>query len=607
MENHHFLQQALIYLAAGVIAVPVFKRIGLGSVLGYLAAGMAIGPWGLGLIGESETVLEFAELGVVLLLFLIGLELEPDRLWQLRRAIFGMGAAQVAVTGAAVSAIAYLSGQSFAVALVIGMAFAMSSTAIALTLLREKNLLATPGGQASFSVLLFQDLAVIPFLLAVSMLGGEKTGFDGVAVLKAVGLIVGIVVGGRFLLRPALRIIAATRLREVFVGFSLLLVIGIAALMEAAGLSMALGAFLAGVLLADSEYRHELELDIEPFKGLLLGLFFIAVGMSVDLGLFLRSPLLVLGLATGVVLLKAVLMLPVAPAFGYCGRADAALFAIVMSQVGEFAFVLLTAANKVVPQATLDIMTAVVATSMATTPLLMLLYDRVLAPRLTRRADRAPDRIAESHAVIVAGFGRFGQIVVRVLRGLGIQATVVDHDPGQVDTVRQFGWKAYYGDATRMDLLESAGAASAKLLVLAIDDADAALAMVPRVRQRFPNLKIVARARSRTDAYEYAVLGVPVVREVFGSGLEAAAMALQGLGYEERTARRIIERFRIYDERQLLENAPHRHDMKKLIALSEQGKRDIADLLAADARSAPQVDEHNAGADQQRGEQEARA
>jgi glutathione-regulated potassium-efflux system ancillary protein KefC len=473
MDNHHFLQQALVYLAAGVIAVPIFKRIGLGSVLGYLAAGMVIGPWGFGLIGEAQTVLRFAELGVVLLLFLIGLELEPQRLWQLRRAIFGMGTTQVLATGAAVTVIALLANQSVAVALVAGMAFAMSSTAIALTLLREKNLLVTPGGQASFSVLLFQDLAVIPLLLWVEFIGPERPGFDGEAVAMAVGLIVAIVVGGRFLLRPTLRVIAATRLREVFVGFSLLLVVGIAALMEAAGLSMALGAFLAGVLLADSEYRHELELDIEPFKGLLLGLFFIAVGMSVDLGLFIRQPVLIIGLAMAVVLLKAVLMFPIAQAFGYCGRADATLFALALSQVGEFAFVLFTAASRAVPQPTLDIMTAVVAASMATTPILMLLYERVLAPRLTREEARAPDRIDESRAVIVAGFGRFGQIVVRVLRGLGIEATVVDHDPGQIDTVRQFGWKAYYGDATRMDLLESAGAARAKLLVLAIDDADA--------------------------------------------------------------------------------------------------------------------------------------
>jgi monovalent cation:proton antiporter-2 (CPA2) family protein len=582
MENHAFLQQALVYLAAGVIAVPIFRRIGLGSVLGYLVAGMAIGPWGFALIGEAETVLRFAELGVVLLLFLVGLELEPHRLWQLRRSIFGMGATQVVATAAVITGVLILGGQGIAVALVAGMAFAMSSTAIALALLGEKNLLPTPGGQASFAVLLFQDLAVIPLLLAVAFIGGEKSGFDSLAIAKAVGLIAVIVVGGRLALRPALRLIAATRLREVFVGFSLLLVIGIALLMEAAGLSMALGAFLAGVLLADSEYRHELELDIEPFKGLLMGLFFIAVGMSVDLGLVLRSPLLILGLAIGIVLLKVLLLFPIAQAFGYCGRADAVLFALALSQVGEFAFVLLTAAARVLPQETLDLMTAVVAATMLTTPVLMLAYERVLAPRMSRTEERATDTISETRPVIVAGFGRFGQIVARVLRGLGIEATIIDHDPGQIDTVREFGWKAYYGDATRLDLLESAGAARARLLVLAIDDPDAALAAARRIRERFPQLAIVARARARTDAYEYDALGIPAIREVFGSALEAAAQSLQVLGFAPESTARIAARFREYDERSLRDMAPHRHDRKKLIALSEQGRRDIAELLAAE-------------------------
>jgi len=606
MENHAFLQQALIYLAAGVIAVPVFKRFGLGSVLGYLVAGMAIGPWGLGLIAESDTVLGFAELGVVFLLFLIGLELEPQRLWQLRRAIFGMGTTQVALTAAAVTVICLSMQQSMAVALVAGMAAAMSSTAIALTLLREKNLHATPGGQASFAVLLFQDLAVIPMLLGVAMLGGTQEEFSWLAIGQAVLLIVLVIVGGRLLLRPALRVIAATRLREVFVGFSLLLVVGIAWLMEAAGLSMALGAFLAGVLLADSEYRHELELDIEPFKGLLLGLFFIAVGMSVELGLFVSSPFLIIALALGVVALKMLVLFPLAQVFGYCKPADAGLFAIALSQVGEFAFVLLTAARPAVPVEAMDMMTAVVAASMLTTPVLMLAYERFVIPFLEKTTDRAPDAIEESRPVIVAGFGRFGQIVTRVLRALGIRATIVDHDPGQIDTVRQFGWKAYYGDATRLDLLAAAGAARARLLVLAIDDPVAALATAKRVRQRFPQLAIVARARGRTDAYEYAALGIPAVREVFDSGLEAAAQALQALGYAPDSTRRIVERFRDYDQQNLRDTAPHRHDMKKLIALNEQGRRDIAELLAAEMRSAPDIDEDDAARDEKRRQEKAR-
>jgi monovalent cation:proton antiporter-2 (CPA2) family protein len=604
MESHGFLQQALIYLAAGVIAVPLFKRLGLGSVLGYLIAGVAIGPWGLRLISDPQTVLQFSEFGVVLLLFLIGLELNLQRVWALRRAIFGLGGVQVAATIAAVAAIAAALGQPLVVGVVAGMGLAMSSTAIGLATLTEKNLLTTPGGQASFAVLLFQDLAVIPLLLILGFLGGEGESFTWVDVAKPVGLIVLLVAAGRFLVRPVLRYVAEARLREVFVGFSLLLVLGTAALMEWVGLSMALGAFLAGVMLADSEYRHELELDIEPFKGLLLGLFFIAVGMSVDLGLFLRSPWLVLGLALGVVILKVVILYPIAQLFGYCNRADAATFAVALSQAGEFAFVLFGAAGSLLSKETAAILNAAVAVSMLTTPFLFMLHQRL---RFDAPQERAADAIRESNPVIVAGFGRFGQVVVRVLRGLGIGATVIDHDPGQIDTVRRFGWKAYYGDATRMDLLESAGAASARLLLVAIDDAPAAMRLVKRVRARFPALPIVVRARSRTDAYEYVEMGVPTVREVFGSALDAAARVLEILDYPQKEIERIVGRFKDYDEKQIVQNAPHRHDIKTLIALTEQGRRDIAELLAAEARSAPQVDEHDARGDRERRRDESGA
>ena len=596
MESHGFLPQALIYLAAGVIAVPLCKRLGLGSVLGYLVAGMAIGPWGLRLIADPQTVLQFSEFGVVLLLFLIGLELNAQRVWALRRTIFGLGGVQVAATVAAVAGIGVALGQPLAVSAIAGMGFAMSSTAIGLATLTEKNLLATPGGQASFAVLLFQDLAVIPLLLVVGLLGGEAETLKWADAAKALGMIALLVVAGRWLVRRALRYVAETRLREVFVGFSLLLVLGTAALMEWVGLSMALGAFLAGVMLADSEYRHELELDIEPFKGLLLGLFFIAVGMSVDVGLFLRAPHLVLGLALGVVLLKAVILFPIAQAFGYCDRADAGLFAVALSQAGEFAFVLFGAASAVLPSPVAAILNAAVAVSMLTTPFIVMGYERFLMRRLDQPV-RAPDAIRETNPVIVAGFGRFGQVVVRVLRGLGIGATVIDHDPGQIDTVRRFGWKAYYGDATRLDLLESAGAASARLLLIAIDDPEAAMQIAKRVRQRFPLLALVVRAHSRTDAYEYAEMGVPAVREVFASALDASARILGILGFEERDAQRIVQRFKEYDERQIPQNAPYRHDIKTLVALSEQGRRDIAELLAEEARSAPQIDQNNTDAD----------
>src|SRR5437660_589762 len=485
MEPHGFLQQALIYLAAGVIAVPLCKRLGLGSVLGYLVAGMAIGPWGLRLIADPQTVLQFSEFGVVLLLFLIGLELNPQRVWALRRTIFGLGGVQVVATIAAVAGIGVALGLPLAVSAIAGMGFAMSSTAIGLATLTEKNLLPTPGGQASFAVLLFQDLAVIPLLLVVGLIGGEAEMLKWADAAKAIGMIALLIVAGRLLVRPVLRYVAETRLREVFVGFSLLLVLGTAALMEWVGLSMALGAFLAGVMLADSEYRHELELDIEPFKGLLLGLFFIAVGMSVDVGLFLRAPHLVLGLALGVVVLKAVILFPIAQAFGYCERADAGLFAVALSQAGEFAFVLF-------------------------------------------------------------------------------------------------------------------GAASARLLLVALDDPEAAMQIVKRARQRFPQLALVVRAHSRTDAFEYAEMGVPAVREVLGSALDASARILEILGFEERDAQRIVQRFKEYDERQIAQSAPYRHDIKKLVALSEQGRRDIAELLAEEARSAPQIDQNNSGGDAQR-------
>jgi monovalent cation:proton antiporter-2 (CPA2) family protein len=592
MDNHSFLQQALVYLAAGVIAVPLFKKLGLGSVLGYLAAGMAIGPWGLKLIGDPQTVLHFAEFGVVLLLFLIGLELDPQRLWTLRRQIFGMGAVQVLATAAIVGAIAWALGASPAVAVVIGSGFAMSSTAIALASLQEKNLLSTPGGQAGFSVLLFQDLAVIPLLLTVGLLSEGQRALDWRAAAVGVALIAAVLAGGRLLLRPALRTIANTRLREVFVAAALLLVIGIALLMELAGLSMALGAFLAGVILADSEYRHELELDIEPFKGLLLGLFFIAIGMSVDLGLFARSPLLVLGIALGIVLLKLALLFPIAYLFGYCGRADATLFAIALSQVGEFAFVLFAAAGALLASPVLALLNAAVALSMLTTPLLFLLYERI---SFGERA-AVPAVVDEANPVIIAGFGRFGQVVARVLNGLRIKATLIDHDPNQVELVRRYGNPAYYGDAARLDVLERAGIARARLLIMAIDDEELALRTVRQVRRRYPGLAIIARAHSRTDGYDYLDLGVPAVRETFGSALDAAELALRSLGHGPVAARRVVTQFRRHDEEMMELMAPHRGEVKQLIALSQQGRRDLEKLLTAEIHQRdPARDEERRG------------
>ncbi len=590
MESHGFLAQALIYLAAAVIAVPLSRRLGLGSVLGFLLAGVAIGPWGLKLISDVEGMLHFSEFGVVLLLFLVGLELNLKRLWSLRTSIFGMGTVQVVGTLAAVAAAGIALGQPWTVAVVAGMGFAMSSTAIALATLEEKNLLPTPGGQASFAVLLFQDIAVIPLMLVLSLMAPASdaaTGFDLWAAGRAIALIALIIVAGRFLLRPVLRYMANTGLREIFIAFSLLLVIGIALLMQSVGLSAALGTFIAGVLLADSEYRHELELDIEPFKGLLLGLFFISVGTSVDLGLFVRIPAIVLGLAFGVVALKVALLYAVARSFRLCG-ADGILFALGLSQIGEFAFVLfgVAATERILPRETVDILNAAVAASMLTTPLLMIAYEKLIVPRLARTEARAADVIEEQNSVIVAGYGRFGQVVARLLNGRGIGTTVIDHDPNQIELVRRFGQKAYYGDITRLDLLRSAGAAKAKLLVIAVDDKDAALATTRLVKANFPDLALLVRAYSRTDAFEYAGLGVPAIRETFGSAIDAGESALRVLGHSEPEARRLAEQFRRHDEQLLADSAPHRGDVKKLITLGRQGRDDLEKLLQNEQQAA---------------------
>ena len=590
MESHSFLAQALIYLAAAVIAVPLSKRLGLGAVLGFLLAGVAIGPWGLKLIEDVEAMLHFSEFGVVLLLFLVGLELHPKRLWALRRSIFGMGTLQVVVTMFAVAGIGVALGQPFAISLVAGMGFAMSSTAIGLATLQEKNLLPTPGGQASFAVLLFQDLAVIPLMLVLSLMApghAGNEGFDLAAAVRAVGLIVILIVAGRFLLRPLLRYVANTGLREIFIAFSLLLVIGIALLMQSVGLSAALGTFLAGVLLADSEYRHELELDIEPFKGLLLGLFFISVGTSVDLGLFMRIPHVVLGIAAGIVAVKIALLYGIARSFRLCG-ADGILFALALSQIGEFAFVLFGVATseRILTRQTGDILNAAVAASMLTTPLLMLLYSKVIVPRLKLSRPREADVIDEQNPVIVAGYGRFGQVVARLLNARGIGTTVIDHDPNQIELVRRFGQKAYYGDVTRLDLLRSAGAAKAKLLVVAVDDKDAALSTAKIAREHFPGLSLIVRAYSRTDAFEYAELGIPAVRETFGSAIDAGESALRVLGHTAHEAKRLATQFKHHDEQILAQAAPHRGDVKKLISLGRQNRADLEKLLQNEQQAA---------------------
>lgn len=587
MGPSSFLFEAAIYLLAAVLAVPLFKRLGLGSVLGYLLAGILIGPYAFKLIADVEQVLHFAEFGVVLLLFLVGLELEPEKVWELRKRLFGLGGLQVGVTIALVAGIGLLIGLTWQVAVVAGIGIAMSSTAIGLASLEERKQLRTPGGQASFAVLLFQDLSVVPlFMLVALLVPGAATGMDLWAVAKALAVVIAIVLIGRTLLRPIMRIVAETGLREIFVAFSLLLVIGVSIAVQAVGLSMALGTFLAGVLLADSEYRYELRLDIEPVKGLLLGLFFIAVGMSVDLSLIAKSPGLILGLGLLVVLVKGGILFGLGR-LSRLGSRDALLLAVGLSQIGEFAFVIFGVA---LAQGTLEreiynTLNAIVAVSMLTTPLLLVLYDRFATRQLEQREDETID---EENPVIVAGFGRFGQIIGRVLLAHGIPATLIDKDPNQVELMRSFGWRCYYGDASRLDLLEQAGISKARLFVIALDDPAAALETARLVKQRWPHVPVVARARSRTDAFDLRELAINPIRETFYSALEAARQSLIALGASDSAAAKIIRHFERHDLEQLERTRRVRHDRAALLSITEQGRQDLKALLEAE-----QVDLHD--------------
>jgi len=590
MENHSLLFNAFVYLLAAVIAVPISKRFGFGAVLGYLLAGVAIGPWGLNLIREAEAILHFAEFGVVLLLFAIGLELNPQRLWEMRKPILGLGSAQVMITIMILTSSGMLFGLSAEIALVAAMGLSLSSTAMALQLLTEKNLLPTPAGHSGFSVLLFQDIAVIPMLAVIPLLsiGSEdiNAGFDWLALLEALAVIVLIVVGGRFILLPVMRLIAATGLREVFTAFSLLLVIATGLLVQAVGMSMALGAFLAGVLLAESEYRHALESDIEPFKGLLLGLFFIAVGMSIDFGILLRDPLLIVGLSLGLVALKAVILLLLGRIYGLPSR-QLPLFALVLSQGGEFAFVLFSVAQSsgVFTETVTNTLIVAVALSMLTTPLLMVLNDRFLERFLDRAPAPPMDEIEDAgHSVIIAGFGRFGQIIGRLLHANGIDATVLEHDPNHIETLRRFRFKVFYGDACRLELLRAAGAERADLLVVAIDEADAALRLIDLVHENFPQIKIVARAWDVAHVFELLEHRVDVYeRETFEGALRLGEEALKLLGFSAWRAKQAAHLFRAHDEETLRELYQNYHeDLDVRVRISADARERLREMMQSD-------------------------
>ena len=587
MDSHGFMFNLVVYLSAAVIAVPLFARLGLGSVLGYLAAGVSIGPWGLGLIQNVGDILHFSEIGVVLLLFLIGLELEPRKLWTLRRPILGVGGTQVLITAGLIFPLGLLLGMRWQTAAVAGLGLALSSTAIALQSLKEKNLLPTPAGRTGFSVLLFQDIAVIPIIALIPLLGFEiiDGGGDHHSTPVIIGVMFGIFVIGRFFLRHIFGFVASTHLREVFTALSLLLVSGIAAIMETLGISKALGAFLAGVLLADSEYRHALESDIEPFKGLLLGLFFISVGMSVNFGLLLESPLLILAITVALVVLKASVLYGIAK-FAGIPPSQRGLFSLTLAQGGEFGFVLFGFA---VSAGAMDAHIAnqlilAVALSMAMTPLLLIANEKVIEPRFVQVNDLPMDDIDDNqNPVIIIGFGRFGQVVGRLLMANKITPTLIDNNPEQLERVRRFGYKSYYGDALRLDVLRSAGAAQAKLIVLAMADSETINQTIELIRREFPNLKIFVRAFDRGHAMHLIDNEVDgFARETFASALELAQDALMEFGFSEWQARRLGEKFKKFDLDTLDQQVAVRHDEKALISITQTARNNIVETFAAD-------------------------
>lgn len=577
-----FLLLAVIFLAAGLVAVPIATKLGLGSVLGYLIAGIVISPVLSLLHVDVVSIQHFAEFGVVIMLFLIGLELEPKRLWDMRDRIVGLGGGQVVITAAAVFAIACAMGMNWKYALAIGCIAALSSTAIVLQTLNEKGLMQSDGGQASFSVLLFQDIAVIPMLALLPLLaspelaaaahdlghgaddghGGSLSLVEGLepwqATLVSVGAIAAVILGGNYLTRPIFRFVAAANLRELFTAFALLLVIGIALLMTLVGLSPALGTFLAGVVLANSEYRHELEADIDPFRGLLLGLFFMTVGAGINFALLAEQPLMVVGLAAGFMLLKAVILFGLSLIFKVRG-AQGWLFALGLAQIGEFGFVLLSLATSsyILPDAVAELLLLSVALSMLVTPLLFIFREQIIAPLYDQtQKQRSADAIDETNDIIIAGRGRVGGIVDRLLRTAGFSTTVIDFNSRHIDFVRKFGFKTYFGDATRPDLLHAAGIETAKLIVVAIDDQAQINEVVRHVIKHHPNVHVVARAIDRTHVYELWSLGCrDIIRETYDSSLRMGRSSFEALGISHEAAQKMTDAFDVIDKQRLREQA----------------------------------------------------
>ena len=584
------LAQTAVLLAAAVLAVSLFRLLNLSSILGYVAAGLVIGPWGLRLIHDIGNITKIAEFGVVLLLFIIGLELQPTRLWVMRRLVFGLGAAQVALCTVLLGVAGYLLGLQPVTAAIVGFGLSLSSTPLVLQVLAERGQLKTQHGRSAFGILLFQDLAVLPVLAILPLISHTASttqtanGALWPILLKLVAVVAVVIIGGRLLLRPALRVVARVRVTEVFTAAALLTVIATALLANLAGLSMSLGAFLAGVLLADSEFRHELEADIEPFKGLLLGLFFIVVGMSANLGLLTSQPLRLLGITAGLILIKLLAVTLLGRLTHHKGS-SAWRLGFTLPAGGEFAFVLFTLATrqKILDTETADLLILAVTLSMMLGPLLLMAHD-IVENRWLADPKEPFDEIDDRETpVIIAGFGRFGQIVARILRLRQIPFTALDSNQTHVDFVRRFGNQVYYGDASRLDLLRAAGAETAKIFVLAIDDVDASIRTAQLVRAQFPKLKIFARARNRQHTFALMDAGVThIIRETLLSSLDLAASVLQELGETQASARGAVRKFRQHDEATLAAQYAVKEDETKFRATTQESAQQLEKLFETD-------------------------
>jgi CPA2 family monovalent cation:H+ antiporter-2 len=608
----NFLITSLVFLGSAVLLVPLAKKLGMGSVLGYLMAGILIGPFVLGFVGqEGQDIMHVAEFGVVMMLFIIGLEPNPKEFWKMRRTIVGLGSMQMGLTIIIAVILAYtIVGLPINASIAIGMAVAMSSTAIVLQTLKEKGLTRSVSGQSSFAVLLFQDIMVIPALAILPLLAGNDAAAAGdshslidtfpgwLQTLILIGAVVSVIFFGKYVAVPLLRSIAKTRLREMFTAASLLLVVGVALLMQSVGLSAALGTFLAGVVLANSEFRHELESDLEPFKGLLLGLFFMSVGASINFSLIMNETQTVLSVVFGLMILKALVLAITGKVFGIRNDQNF-LFVILLSQVGEFAFVLLSFSGQlnIINPYWIDMLMACTAISMTMTPLLLLLNERVIDPyfgiKEKLKTIKEPDEILEKNEVILVGFGHFGSTIGRFLRANGVGATILDNDSDRVELLRKMGFKVYYGDATRVDLLRSAGAENAKLFIAAIDHPEVNQELVRTVRKHFPHLEIMARARNRMDAYELIDLGVKdFYRETLYTSVHMAIDVLKKLGFRSYTATRKGMEFIKYDENALEKLAKTRHEQKEYI-LSVREQIEMQErLLSEDLHTNLTADDH---------------